>query len=116
MKKLLIFSVILCAASLALADYNGPFLLWGRDDLKNINVPAMSSLDEKTLRNLLSESSAIILFVRNSTSRLDKENYPSFSNLVGHSPHKYLTQYWLPADPIDFNVNAEVSSIYLLCN
>lgn len=122
MEKLLILAVISCTASLALADYNGPFLLWGRDDLKNIDVPALSSLDEQTLRNLLSESSAIILFVRNSTSRLDKENYPSFSSLINHQPHKYLTQYWLPADPIDFNVNAEVSgfiwmaiSVILLC-
>lgn len=109
MAKLVIFAVISCVATVAVADYNGPFLLWGPDNLKDIDISTLSSLDELTLRNLYSESSAIVLFVRNSTTRLSLDNYPTFASVVSQGPSKYLTQYWLPADPVDYNVNTEVS-------
>lgn len=104
------FLVLSCISSSALANYNGPFLLWGRGELKNTAVSTLAAIDEKVLQNIYSESSAIILFVRNASSRLSEENYPTFHNLVKANPYVYLTQHWLPTDPVDFNVNAEVSS------
>lgn len=111
MSRLIILAVISCVATAVVADYNGPFMLWGPDSLKDIDISALSSLNEKTLRNLYSESSAIVLFVRNSTDRLSLDNYPTFASVVSQGPSKYLTQYWLPVDPVDYNVNTEVMCI-----
>lgn len=108
MSKLIVFALFLCAVSATVADYNGPFLLWGPDSLKDIDISALASLDEKTMRNLYSESSAVVVFVRNSTSRLNVDNYPTFASVVSQGASKYLTQYWLPADPVDYNANTEV--------
>lgn len=94
--------------SCALANYNGPFVLWGRDELKKVDVSALEGLDDEILRNIYSESPAIVLFVRNASNRLTEENFPTFKDLLQKNKYVYLTQHWLPSDPIDYNVNAEV--------
>lgn len=103
--------------SCVFATYNGPFILWGRDELKNVDVSALEGLDDKFLRNIYAESPAIILFVRNASNRLSDENFPTFKNLLQKNKYVYLTQHWLPSDPVDYNVNAEVSSnFFSFCN
>lgn len=114
MAKILVLAVISCVLSATQANYNGPFLLWGPDILKNINIPALANVDEQTLKNIYSDVSAVVVFVRNSTNALDSDNYPTFAGLATQGPTKYLSQYWLPADPIDYNVNTEV--IKSICN
>lgn len=95
--------------SCAVANYNGPFILWGRDELKKIDVSALQGLDDTILRNIYSESPAIILFVRNASNRFNEENFPTFKDLLQKNKYVYLTQHWLPSDPIDYNINAEAS-------
>lgn len=109
MSKLIQFHYILSLISFALANYNGPFLLWGRDELKNIDVSALQSLDDGILQNIYSEAAAIILFVRNTSNRLNEDNFPTFRRLVHSNSYIYLTQYSLSSNPVDFNINAEVS-------
>lgn len=107
-KKLNIFC-FLAFVSCAAANYNGPFILWGREELKKIDVSALQGLDDTILRNIYSESPAIILFVRNASNRFNEENFPTFKDLLQKNKYVYLTQHWLPSDPIDYNVNAEAS-------
>lgn len=99
--------------SLVCANYNGPFVLWGREELKNADVSSLSEIDDTFLRNIYSESPAIILFIRNSSTRLNEENFPIFKDLLQKTNYIYLTQHWLPSDPVDYNVNAEVRKLVL---
>lgn len=110
-KKLNILCLLASLVSCTLANYNGPFILWGRDELKKIELSALEGLDDTILRNIYSESPAIILFVRNASSRFNEENFPTFKELLQKNKYVYLTQHWLPSDPLDFNVNAEVNEI-----
>lgn len=103
------FIYFLAFMSCAVANYNGPFILWGRDELKKIDVSALQGLDDTILRNIYSESPAIILFVRNASNRFNEENFPTFKDLLQKNKYVYLTQHWLPSDPIDYNINAEAS-------
>lgn len=110
---MLLISSSLCfisIISICSANYHGPFIMWGREDLKNVEISALQGLDDTTLQNIYTESSAIILFVRNSSMQLSEENFPSFKNLLNENKYYvYLTQHWLPSDPMDYNVNTEVS-------
>lgn len=99
-----LFSIL----TFACAYYNGPFILWGRKELNDIDVNSLNDLNEKLLRDIYSESPAIILFVRNASSRLNEENFPIFKDLIEKTKHIYLTQHQLSSDPVDYNLNAEV--------
>lgn len=109
-KKFNIF-YLLAFVSCAVANYNGPFILWGREELKKIDVSALQGLDDTILRNIYAESPAIILFVRNASNRFNEENFPTFKDLLQKNKYVYLTQHWLPSDPIDYNINAEASEM-----
>lgn len=90
------------------ASYSGPFVLWGRDELSQINGNSLNEIDEKFLRDIYSDSSAIILFVRNASTHLTEENFPIFKDLLSKTSYAYLTQQHLGLDPMEFNLNAEV--------
>lgn len=90
------------------ASYNGPFVLWGRDELSHISMKSLSKIDDQFLHDIYSESSAIILFVRNATNHLTEDNFPMFKDLLSKTNYAYLAQQHLGLDPIDFNLNAEV--------
>lgn len=90
------------------ASYNGPFILWGRDELSHINVNSLTHVDDKFLHDIYSDSSAIILFVRNASNHLSEENFPIFKDLLSKNSYAYLTQQHLGLDPMEFNLNAEV--------
>lgn len=96
-------------SSSVLANYNGPFIIWGRKELKSVEISSLQGLDDTFLRNIYAEAPAVILFVRNGSSRLSEENFPTFKNLLQKTDYIYLTQHWLSSDPLDYNVNAEVS-------
>lgn len=107
-----IFGFLLISTGV-LANYHGPFVMWGRKQLKNIKISSLQGLDDTILRNIYSETPAIILFVRNGSSRLSEENFPMFKNLLHKTNYLYLPQHWLPSDPVDYNVNAEVNDSFL---
>lgn len=102
-----LFGLLVSISSIR-AGYNGPFVMWGRDELSQAKVNPMSELDDKFLRDIYSDSSAIILFVRNASSHLKEENFPIFKDLLSKTNYIYLAQQHLGLDPMEFNLNAEV--------
>lgn len=90
------------------AKYNGPFIFWGRKDLDNLDSSSLNDLDENILHTIYSESPAIILFVRNTSSRINEEDFPMFKDILQQTKHQYSTQHRLPLDPVDLNLSADV--------
>lgn len=93
------------------ASYSGPFVLWGRDELAQLNGNSLMEIDVKFLSEIYSDSSAIILFVRNASNQLNEENFPIFKDLLSKTSYAYLPQQHLGLDPMEFNLNAEVNLI-----
>lgn len=130
MNKFIAFATLSVAflASFACASYSGPFLFWGMDGLNDMKVPSLqgkflkhekfrnvitfflySAIDDKVLRDIYSGASSIVIFVRNSTTKLNHENFPKLSEIVNTSEWLYLPQKTLSSDPIEYNPNAEVN-------
>lgn len=105
LELIVLFGVLLCSAT---AHYSGPFLFWGVDDLKDVEVPALEEFDDKFLRDLYSNSAAVVLFLRNGTAKLNADNYPSFRRIIERHQYVYSPQEGLSSNPMDYNVNAEV--------
>lgn len=91
------------------ASYNGPFVLWGRSELSRANLNSLTEVDEKFLHDIYSNSSAVILFVRNASNHLMEENFPIFKDLLSKTNYAYLPQHSLGLDPMELNLNAEVN-------
>lgn len=89
-------------------NYNGPYLFWGIDGLKNMKVSALEIMDDNILRDLYSESTAVLVFLRNSSRNLDKHNFPDLNQIVEKTEWAYIPQKWLASDPVDYNVNTEI--------
>lgn len=106
--KMLRIISIFAIISNVFANYNGPFLLWGREDLKSVDTSALQSIDDNLLRDIYSAAGAVIVFVKNASNQLTVENYPTFKESIDKSDWIYLPQHYLSSDPVDFNVNAEV--------
>lgn len=104
--------VTILALGSAAAHYGGPFLLWGPDELKDVDVSALEGLDDKFLRDLYSNSAAVVIFLRNGTAKLTDDNFPSFRRIIEKHEYVYSPQQGLNSNPLDYNVNAEVSSFF----
>lgn len=131
MRKFGVFSLILglSLCSLSQAHYNGPFLLWGVENLNNLKIPTLQgmkienfmkfllifrwflAIDDQVLRDIYSTSSSIVIFIRNSTTKLNYENFPQLSEIIGKNEWLYLPQDLLSSDPLEYNVNAEVFTL-----
>ncbi|KAH8359273.1 hypothetical protein KR093_005529 [Drosophila rubida] len=100
--------VISCSASIS-----GPYLFWGHDKVFNLQPQALvdATTKEQPLTQLFKDAKAIIIFVRNTTSRLEGTKYPKFQNLVKNSAWAYLPQRNLAAEPYSFNANIEVINL-----
>lgn len=116
------------------ASYAGPFLFWGMDNLNKLKIPTLqgrkifenlsltpnwcinflTAIDDQTLREIYSGASSIVVFIRNSTTKLNYENFPRLSEIIGTSEWLYLPQEVLSSDPLEYNVNAEVN-LKLFC-
>lgn len=112
------------------ASYSGPFLFWGMENLNNLKIPTLqgkkfertsenqskhnlnhfSAIDDKVLRDIYSGASSIVVFIRNSTTKLNYENFPRLSEIIGTTEWLYLPQESLSSDPLEYNVNAEVNN------
>jgi hypothetical protein len=128
MGKLIYLSILSLSiiASSTNASYAGPFLFWGKENLNNLKIPTLqgkkkksrkkffykllffSAIDDKVLRDIYSEASAIVVFVRNASIKLNYENFPKLSEIIGTTEWLYLPQDVLSSDPLEYNVNAEV--------
>ncbi|KAJ6637645.1 V-type proton ATPase subunit S1 [Pseudolycoriella hygida] len=104
-------ATILCYLNCVLGNFIGPFVFWGRSELQTFNVPALESVDDRLLRNLYSESTAVVMFLRNSSNSLNVQNYPKFKDIIDESQWTYFSQHWLSSDPIDYNTNTEVYNL-----
>uniref|UniRef100_A0A182QRR7 Vacuolar H+ ATPase AC45 accessory subunit n=1 Tax=Anopheles farauti TaxID=69004 RepID=A0A182QRR7_9DIPT len=93
------------------AYYSGPFLFWGLDDLKDLQSPALVELDDKMLRDLYSNAAAVVVFLRNGTTKLTEDNFPTFKRIVEKYEFMYSPQQMLSSNPLDYNVNAEVINL-----
>lgn len=97
-----------CSASIA-----GPFIFWGHSRVSGLQSQALvdSNSRELPLTQLFTEAKAIVVFVRNSTNRLEGTKYPRFQNLVKSGAWTYLPQRSLAAEPFGLNANIEVVSL-----
>lgn len=69
------------------------------------------AIDDQVLRDIYSTSSSIVIFIRNSTTKLNYENFPQLSEIIGKNEWLYLPQDLLSSDPLEYNVNAEVFTL-----
>jgi hypothetical protein len=90
------------------AHYSGPFLFWGIDELRDIEVSALEGIEDKVLRDLYSNAGAVVIFLRNGTTKLNAKDFHSFKDIIDGNGFLYLPQQYLTSDPLDYNVNAEV--------
>uniref|UniRef100_A0AAG5CUD1 Vacuolar H+ ATPase AC45 accessory subunit n=1 Tax=Anopheles atroparvus TaxID=41427 RepID=A0AAG5CUD1_ANOAO len=93
------------------AYYSGPFLFWGLDDLKDVQTPALAGLDDKALRDLYANAAAVVVFLRNGTTKLTEDNFPTFKRIVEKYEFVYSPQQMLSSNPLDYNVNAEIINL-----
>ncbi|XP_062123908.1 uncharacterized protein LOC133837240 isoform X2 [Drosophila sulfurigaster albostrigata] len=100
--------VISCSASIS-----GPYLFWGHEKLFDLQPQALvdATTKEQPLTQLFKDAKAIIIFVRNTTSRLEGTKYPKFQNLVKNNAWTYLPQRNLAAEPYSLNANIEVINL-----
>lgn len=95
----------------ALAHYSGPFLFWGVNELKDVQVSVLGTLDDEFLRDLYSNAAAVVVFLRNGTAKLNDDNFPSFRRVIEKHEYVYSAQEELSSNPLDFNVNAEIINL-----
>ncbi|KFB42333.1 AGAP001624-PA-like protein [Anopheles sinensis] len=93
------------------AYYSGPFLFWGLDDLKDVQTSALAGLDDKALRDLYANAAAVVVFLRNGTTKLSEDNFPTFKRIVEQYAFVYSPQQMLSSNPLDYNVNAEIINL-----
>lgn len=121
-RNFIVALIVLSTASVAVASYVGPFLLWGIKDLNDFKLPALagksldqwsskklnilneiiSAIDEKNLKTIYSKVKATLVFTRNLKHRLSEKSFPSVFDMVKMNSGKdslYLTQKSLPVDP-----------------
>jgi hypothetical protein len=52
-----------------------------------------------------------VIFIRNSTTKLNYESFPQLSDIISKNEWLYLPQDSLTSDPLEYNVNAEVFTL-----
>lgn len=105
------FFELLFLISYASAGFGGPFLFWGHSKLVDVKLPALRSIDEDVLANLYQEAKSIMVFLRNGSVQLDKEDYPKLAETLTKNQWAYLPQQNLPVEPFDYNPNLEVITL-----
>ncbi|ALC47541.1 CG31030 [Drosophila busckii] len=100
--------VLSCSAAIS-----GPFIFWGQEKIFDLQPQALvdNAAREQPLTQLYKDAKAILIFVRNSTSRLQGTKYPKFQNLVKSNAWTYLPQRSLCAEPYGYNANIEVVNL-----
>ncbi|KAH8247143.1 hypothetical protein KR032_011122 [Drosophila birchii] len=113
MRGILLLIGLCLAIGSCTASICGPFIFWGHPKVSGL--PSQALVDSKSrelpLTQLYAEARAIVLFVRNSTSRLEGTKYPMFENLVKSGAWTYLPQRRLAADPFGSSSHIQVVSL-----
>ncbi|KAH8363059.1 hypothetical protein KR084_004851 [Drosophila pseudotakahashii] len=113
MQLILVATLLSVAFGSCSACMAGPFIFWGHRRVTSLQSQALvdSNSRELPLTQLFTEAKAIVVFVRNSTNRLEGIKYPRFQNLVKSAAWTYLPQRSLAAEPFGLNANIEVVSL-----
>ncbi|XP_052836223.1 uncharacterized protein LOC128252496 [Drosophila gunungcola] len=113
MQLILVATLLGLAFGSCTASISGPFIFWGHSRVSGLQSQALvdSHSRELPLTQLFTEAKAIVVFVRNSTGRLEGTKYPLFQNLVKSAAWTYLPQRSLAAEPFGLNANIEVVSL-----
>ncbi|XP_017967931.1 uncharacterized protein LOC108659488 isoform X2 [Drosophila navojoa] len=111
--QLIAIGVLISLALGCSAAISGPYLFWGHDKVFSLQPQALvdASSREQPLTQLFKDVKAIIIFVRNATSRLEGTKYPKFESLVKNNAWTYLPQRSLPVEPYSYNANIEVINL-----
>lgn len=64
-------------------------------------------INDNVLRKIYSDSAVILVFLKNSSTQLNHDNFPKLSEIVASSQWSFALQKTLSSDPME-NVNAEV--------
>ena len=70
-------------------------------------ITLFAGINDNVLRKVYSDSSVILVFLKNSSTQLNQENFPKLSEIVESSQWFFSHQERLSSDPME-NVNAEV--------
>ena len=70
-----------------------------------------SAIEDQNLREIYTKATAIVIFIRNATTKLSYENFPELSDIISKNEWLYLPQEVLSSDPLEYNVNAEVFTL-----
>ncbi|XP_049318251.1 uncharacterized protein LOC105231793 isoform X2 [Bactrocera dorsalis] len=103
----LCLAVTTCSAT----GLSGPYLFWGHHSVINLQPRALVEASEEDLTNLFQDTKAIVIFVRNTTGRIDGKAYPRFQQVVKSNAWAYLPQHFLAAEPFNYNANIEVINL-----
>ncbi|XP_022211095.2 uncharacterized protein LOC111066650 [Drosophila obscura] len=111
--RLILVGILLGLVYSCSATISGPFLFWGPDKVASLQAQVLveASSREHPLAQLFGEAKAIVVFVRNTTSRLEGTKYPRFQNLVKSGTWTYLPERSLATEPFKYNANIEVISL-----
>ncbi|XP_017091865.2 uncharacterized protein VhaAC45RP isoform X2 [Drosophila bipectinata] len=113
MRQIFVATLLCLALGSCTASISGPFIFWGNSKVASVQPQLLldASSQELPLTQLFKEATAIVVFVRNATGRLEGTKYPQFQNLVKSGPWSYLPQRSLAVEPFGHNVNIEVVNL-----
>lgn len=111
MNSLVIKFILICAVGASQASLGGPYILWGLDRLKDMDVYALRGIDDKTLKDLYGGANYVIIFLQNSTARPNQDLYPQFMDVINNTSWIYLPQNWIFSDSMEYNPNTEVNHL-----
>lgn len=111
MKFLVIIGVFLIQS--AWGFLNGPFVFFGHSKLAEMKSSALVEPDKQFLIDLYNKAPAIIVFTRDLSSKFNGSEFVTFKDLLSETNHAYITNHQLNVDPIEYNTNTEVCSIFL---
>uniref|UniRef100_A0A6B2EJP3 Putative vacuolar h+-atpase v0 sector accessory subunit s1 ac45 n=1 Tax=Phlebotomus kandelakii TaxID=1109342 RepID=A0A6B2EJP3_9DIPT len=111
MNGLVIKLILICAVGASQASLGGPYILWGLDRLRDMEVSALRGINDKTLKDIYGGATYVIIFLQNSTARPTQELYPRFMDVINNTSWIYLPQNWIFSDSMEYNPNTEVNHL-----
>ncbi|GAB0087397.1 uncharacterized protein DMENIID0001_016940 [Sergentomyia squamirostris] len=103
--------IFLCVIGATQASLGGPYILWGLDKLRDMEVSAIRGVDDKTLKDIYGGANYVIIFLQNSTARPTQDLYPRFMEVIANTSWIYLAQNWIFSDSMEYNPNTEVNHL-----
>ncbi|XP_055696362.1 uncharacterized protein LOC129797621 [Lutzomyia longipalpis] len=111
MGSLAIKLILVCAIGATQASLGGPYILWGLDRLRDMEVSALRGISDKALKDIYGGANYVIIFLQNSTARPTQDLYPRFMEVINNTSWIYLPQNWIFSDSMEYNPNTEVNHL-----